>query len=520
MTASGKPNLSRISYRAKRRAFLAGLGGAFGLGTLLENLEASAEGSPSPPRLLVVHWPLGTLRYRFLPQMSGSGFTTSPILAPFDAAGLHDDMIVLYGLSHNGMTGMGGGNEDGTVFAVTGASSPGTRINGGEYDDGVAGGPSFDQIFRRHVPELALPSPPVNAAADARVFSEETSTRCLSYSYEKVQVDSARPGGFISENRPVLATLSPHLLYGSLFSGLMPGGDPAALTRSLRLRKSVLDSALRELSRVHDLAPASEWEKLDMHADAIRRLELELEDALEESSNCTIPESPEPSFEAKGGSSPIHTDPVSEEDASFVEQVGKLHARVILAAFQCDLARVATLQWCPGTNHVAMAGMDPEDPAAVYEMGSFHYGLPFDQRFFASPSPASMTAQELRGYDTLSNMFTWFSRVTADVLRGFKDTLDLTGRSLLDSTIVPYITEQADPSDARSPLPAVIFGGRALGMRGGQFMNFSPIRHHNDLWMTVAQAYLKTDNPLAAFSDEVFVKTNVAPISGLWAPPA
>ena len=56
------------SYRTKRRTFLAGIGGAFGLEVLLGNLEASAEGARPPPRLLVVHWPLGTLRERFLPQ--------------------------------------------------------------------------------------------------------------------------------------------------------------------------------------------------------------------------------------------------------------------------------------------------------------------------------------------------------------------------------------------------------------------------------------------------------------------
>jgi hypothetical protein len=64
----------------------------------------------------------------------------------------------------------------------------------------------------------------------------------------------------------------------------------------------------------------------------------------------------------------------------------------------------------------------------------------------------------------------------------------------------------------------MIFGGRALGMVGGQFVNAAG-RHHNDLWTTVAQALLGTADPLPTFADEVFYQTSVSPISGLWAPP-
>jgi hypothetical protein len=75
-------------------------------------MEASAQGTPAPPRLLVVHWPLGTCQERFLPTATGvtDGFVVSPILEPFEAFGLHDDMNVLFGLRHD-MRGQGGGNE-------------------------------------------------------------------------------------------------------------------------------------------------------------------------------------------------------------------------------------------------------------------------------------------------------------------------------------------------------------------------------------------------------------------------
>ena len=105
----------------------------------------------------------------------------------------------------DGIRGEGGGHEDGTGFATTGASSPGTRANGGEDDDGCAGGPSWDQILLKNVPALSRRNEAgtiigrgyYNTICDKRVDSYETSTRCLSYSYEQQTINSARPGGTI-----------------------------------------------------------------------------------------------------------------------------------------------------------------------------------------------------------------------------------------------------------------------------------------------------------------------------------
>src|SRR5690606_575038 len=140
----------------------------------------------------------------------------------------------------------GGGHEAGTPFTTTGCGAEGTRQNGGESDDGVAGGPSFDQVFLKNVPALARDGVGyVNAICDARVDSNETSTQCLSYSYTTRSISSARPGGNITEHTPLLPQLSPAQLYAGLFANFMPGGateaNREAALRALHLRKSVLD---------------------------------------------------------------------------------------------------------------------------------------------------------------------------------------------------------------------------------------------------------------------------------------
>ncbi|HEY8942874.1 MAG TPA: hypothetical protein VIM73_01375, partial [Polyangiaceae bacterium] len=102
------------TYRFRRRAFLASVAGAVGLETLLGNLEASAQGVALPRRLLVLHWPLGTIQYLFTPQGSGTAYVTSPILQPFETAGLREEMIVLNGLRFDpSITGGGGGGHEG-----------------------------------------------------------------------------------------------------------------------------------------------------------------------------------------------------------------------------------------------------------------------------------------------------------------------------------------------------------------------------------------------------------------------
>jgi hypothetical protein len=335
------------------------------------------------------------------------------------------------------------------------------------------------------------------------------------------EIMSAQTGTPILEHVPLLPDLNPLNLYNRLFSSIVPGGDPNAAMRALLLRKSVLDSALEELVRLRTLAPMAERDKLDIHAEAIRRLEMQLEAQIDDGNPgaCSAPPAPDAALVGKTlETGPIRLGPVvGPEDATHVAAVGRAHAAVIRAAFQCDLIRVATLQWAPATNQVAIAGVNPDDLDAIYQAGAVHYNVG-SSSFYSGPPPAT----DRWVYETVSNIYTWFNTLTAEVVAGLKAATDIYGGSVLDSTVVPYVTDVADPTDGRSPLPAVILGGKALGLQGGKFMNFasSGVRSHNDLWMTVAQALMKTGDPVALLADEKFLKTNVAPIPGLWVQPA
>lgn len=403
-----------MPYRASRRAFLAGVGGAVGLQILLRNLEAAAEGASSPPRFLMTHWPGGTARARFLPTGERTDFRLPPMLAPFENAGLREDLIILYGLSLNGRTLGGGGHEGGTVLAATGCDSPGTRLNGGEADDSVAGGPSFDQVFRNRVTALQRPGLGfVNAICDSRVDSHETSTQCLSYSYQRRQVPSARElETTLTENVPLMPVLAPVDMYAALFSAFIPGQNmQSEATRALRTRKSVLDSALRELARLQTVAPASQREKIEIHTEAIRKVEVQIQTALADggAAQCAAPTSPNPDIRGKSGSKFDYTNPkVEQADDPMLEQTGKLHLSLIRAAFQCDLLRVATFQWCPGTNHVAFQGLHPEDPTGAYMYHPMTHRIG-NSEFFSGEPPAP-GGPDSAHYEFVCNVHTWFNQ--------------------------------------------------------------------------------------------------------------
>jgi hypothetical protein len=503
---------------------------------LLGNLEAAAQGAGPPPRFLMMHWPVGTIRDQFIPSGSGTSYTTSVsgqgpgyIIAPFDTPELRPHTIVLHGFNMDGIRGQGGGHEDGTPFATTGASSPGTRKNGGEFDDGCAGGPSWDQLLLKNVPALAQRDAEgrvigrgyYNTICDTRVDSYETSTRCLSYGYEQQSIQSSIPGGPIREHKPLLPQLGPLGTYNDLFGGFVVGGmDDADALRLLALRKSVLDYSSRELERLKTLAPASQRDMIDGHGEAIRKLEAQLSHQIAgggRGSECAPPPVPEASFQGQSGETLVddYTNPeATTADDVTHEAVGKAHAAIIRAAFACDLIRIATFQWSPGTNHVSFAGLDPNSPETIW----MHHPLSHrvgESSFYNGSRPAT----DAYIWDAMVNANRWYFQRTAEILSEFLlqiDPLDPESGTLLDRTVIPLVTEVAEPAHTREGHAALIFGGSKLGMQGGQYQSVSGT--HNQLWATVAQAFLGAEAN-ARLEHEVYEKHGADPIPGLWFDP-
>ena len=452
-----------MPYVTTRRNFLQG-GCATALAFWLRRAEAFAQGAPAPKRLMIIHHPVGTVRNNWLCTGSETDFKLSRILAPFEP--VKSKMVVLDGIDIVA-TGVGGGHEQGTVTVMTGVRTkelyPG---NGG--DDPKAAGPSIDQRFLMMSPHLK--GPPVaslQVSCDDRVDVAEWSTRRLSYS------------GVAMPMEPYLV---PHLTYQRVFGTAMPGAatptNAEALQKARLLKKSVLDFSLRDLTKLRQLAPSAERERLDAHEAAIRELERGFDQMPMEAGSCGLTMKPpelKPFTDSAGnriGNGNYQTTDGKMSEHILHEMIGKLHFEVIKAAFQCDLTRVVTFQWSPGTNHVSFQGFYPPDPMAV----KMHH--PLSHEFNNSNVPEALTLID-----------TWYSEKTSNMLQALQNTPDPAGGMLLDNTLVPYVTEVARADHSFNNAPFVVFGGAGTKLMGGRFKKYNPKRPLNDMWLACAKSF-------------------------------
>ncbi|HEY7375588.1 MAG TPA: DUF1552 domain-containing protein [Polyangia bacterium] len=587
-----------ISYRFKRRAFLTAVSGGVGLKILLRNMEAAAQTTKSPAKLLVAHWPVGIVAGAndALWKPSSGSIGGSMGLQPFADNNLGADMTVLRGLRTP--VGAGGSHEGGTPALVSGVACPGTRSGEQESDDGYSGGPSIEQYLLGQVAALKSPGSAYsykNAGCDTRTDFGEISTKCLSYSVMKQKVAAYNGNGSEQENIPYLPNLSPLNMYNDLFQNFVPTANyvdngngfaaaaPAAdaTLTNLATRRSVLDFAAQELNALRAMGPADARMKLDNHYNAVLAMENSLTDSINRgypnptgtgggggnmgmggsaggssggrggaggstggvggrggttgtggrggaggasggtsgttgtggtggsgTMGCkTKPTAPQNVMGAmdqtKGLGNPYGTNGNigQNDDSSNMSAVGAAHFAVLKAAFICDIIRCGTFLWAPGTNHTGFKLYPNSSTIYMHHPTSHHTSTN------ASESGSSVSALS-NDCQFLFAVQQWFFARTAENLKDWKNSIDGYGNSLLDYTVVPYLTEVRANGHERDNMPGMIIGGKALGYKHNVYQTGS--MSINQYWGTIAQAFGVTS----------FGAPLGTPISGLWTKPA
>jgi hypothetical protein len=453
-----------MNYKLSRRRFLEAAGGAVGLAAFANSFEALAQDATATKRLLIIQRPVGTVYENWWPTGSGTSFELSRILMQFEAH--RQRMIVLRDLDLPSQGSVGGGHERGSVLMLTGTRTtelyPG---NGG--DDPMADGPSIDQLWLEQSPTLQ--GPPIASlqlSCDNRADTPEVSTRHMSYSGPRAPM------------RPYYQPLDAYMrVFGTLMPGGMTAGNMNALTVARAQQQSVLDFALADLGRLRTLAPASSREQLDAHEVAIRALEKELDADPSDPVACGVampPETINVSTHQDSGAGVYPGDHTTQErDDVKHDRIAQLHFAVIRAAFRCDLTRVATFQFAPGTNHVSFGELWPPDPSVF----KIHHTTSHDP-----DSPDSL--------EFLTRVEEWYAARVAAFLTDLSTTQDLAGGTLLDSMLVPYVTEVGARYHNWDNVPFLLFGGAGSGLVGNQlWTSGGGGRSTNDLWMACAGAF-------------------------------
>jgi hypothetical protein len=300
--------------RLSRRALLRGAGGvAIALPYLEAMMPRKAVAATVPRRLYVMTGHNGTVPGTWFPTGGERDFKLSPSLAPLES--LREHLII-----PDGITKMQRGTMDntahgrGSAAAVTGWSSKG--------GDGIADGASIDQYVAQHIgKETRIPSLMTGRVSNYHFFHD--GPRRVHYPEPNVQKNFDR-------------------LFAS-FTPPTPGGgapDPAAAADLAKLRarkKSILDAAREQYGKVSGQLGPTDKRRLEVHADAIRKLEIEIDNAAKAPMGST----------ASCGKPPT---PQAIADTDY-QNNGKINLDLAAMAFACDLTRVSGYQW---TSHGAI----------------------------------------------------------------------------------------------------------------------------------------------------------------------
>jgi hypothetical protein len=352
-------------------------------------------------------------------------------------------------------------------------------------EDHVAGGASIDQLFLTQSPKLKT-SCGFNSLAlgvDNRSDRDEIAPRVMSY------------GPVVNNDRsPILPERQPLVVFNRIFGqGALPNATVAELAQIRAQKQSIVDYMRKDMARMRTLIPAAETVKLDAHAAAIMQLESTL-DATYGSSSTLCPKCTKPASPLTFTDNPEYFYP-SQPDFHPHGDLGRAQLALIKAAFACDLVRVATFMWSPGTNHVLFYGYTSAVGSTVSS---------------AQHHPVSHTLDQ--GVVTwLNGIDKWYADQTSQALQDFDNTPEISGSgTLLDNTVVAYVTEVGRAYDHDfTNVPTTLFGGGNLGIKGGRLIRVTdgPLpstpnaktsgnRPMNDLWLSLAPAFGVTMNSL------------------------
>lgn len=447
-------NSHRSDFNRRRFLQFAGLSvlGTSVLSSLIARAQAGA-----PKRLLLAARPHGSIATEFFPQGgSATSFQLPSITSPFEP--VKSEMLLFNNLTNPRQEGWAGEHDVG-IFAMT------TGREGQSIGDGAVGtGVSIDQLLAQSSPLLngtlkrsvQLAASPESGPGGAR----HAGLRVISYAGGGIT------GAMDPETRPDVALTN-------LFAGVSTGGasgNDAAQARARQLNRAVLDQLVLDASRLKAKVPISQQSKLDEQLSALADLTRQNDTVVTSTAGCSTP-----TFAPLPGGSAEHA---AQSRAMF---------QLIKGAFVCDLTRVVSFTFAPEQSSMSFNDIIPNE----VKNPDGHHDI----------SHASDTGE--RGA-----IDKFYCSLFAELLVEMKNTPDGAGTSLLDNTVVAFVTGINDGNGhGMDNMPVAMFGGKSLGLAQGKIVDAGG-RTMNDVWTSVSQAFGVSGN----FGDPALVK---GPLSGV-----
>ncbi len=437
--------MSRIS----RRALLKAAGGSAIAAAVLSPFRhvltsrAAADDNGPRKRIVVVFSPNGTIHDQWLPTGTGSDFTLGRILAPLERH--RAQLMVLSGMGlHTTMRGPGDEHQRGVSHVMTAMPLlPGGMPTGCDSCPPVswASGPSIDQVI-------------------ADTIGQSTRLRSLELGVANSDVESVKTRlAYRGSGQPLPPTSSPWTAWTRLFGGLT---DPDAAMTQLAARRSVLDHAVADFTRVSASLAPDDRPLLDQHLETIRDIELRLAAPGPQGAACAPPNL---------------GDPVSNlESAADYPRLVELQNDVMSMALACGLTNVGSILWNSSVGQQTFPSIGVTDP---------HHTL-------SHRSDMDTAAQE-----SLTLINTWYAEQVAglgDRLAALTEPLpNGDSRTLLDSTLVVWVNELGKGNvHSLTDVPFVMLGNvpnmdYTPHFATGRHVPFDDAAH-GDFWVSVLNA--------------------------------
>lgn len=339
-----------------RRTMLRGVLGSAAVALALPPLEAMlnangtamANGDPLPRRFVSWFFGNGVRLPQWTPASQGTDYELTEELAPL--AKVKDYCSVLSGFDNKAGYGRRG-HHDGVAGFFSGHPFIEIDPMGALYASKF-GGPSVDQVAASIVGSKTY-LPALHVGVSKRVTKGEGPTlQFLSHKGPDEPVDSER---------------NPQKVYNSLFGNYTPPDDPTG-----KLRVKMLDAVLSDAKRLRMRVGQTDQQRIDAHLESVYQLQKQIQ-ALPPA--CTIPTEPGSTNGDVDGNEPL-------------EEVSKVMADLVVAAFVCDVTRVVSFMQSGGVGSTIyhMTGATTEEHGLSHEPGGqelIHKAVVFNMGCFA-----------------------------------------------------------------------------------------------------------------------------------------
>lgn len=439
--------------RLTRRSLLRGVGGvSIGLPFLEAMLRPgeSHAAATVPLRLLVFYSPGGTLLDKWRPTGTETDFVLSDMMAALNP--FKDRLMFLDGLDLSVTSkGVGHPHSRGMAGVLTG-----TQLLPGDFDTGGGGasfadGPSVDQVIAGRISQ-GLKFPSLEYSSGWSISGRSAGE--VSFAADQLTMAGSKKPIPPQTN----AVTAFNRVFGSLTGSAQEQAAAAART------KSILDAVADQYASLSARLGAADRAKLAEHLEMVRQMEQSLT-AGGGNATCAVPAAPmgvdvDPTDPMQGGTGVVVT-------AANVPAKGKVMTDLLVSSLACDLTRVATMQWADSEAKFIL-NFDP------LNMPDHHHAYQHEKGF----QP-----------DALFKIYQWYASNFAYLLQKLDSVTEADGTTLLDNTLVLWVSEIQKPDDhSQSNMPFVLAGKAQGKVRTGRWIKF-PSQPHNGLLVSLLNLF-------------------------------